>query len=67
MTVTRRRFLQATTAASAATILGHTTAQAADPTPTLEALDAAAARPVLRRELFHFCTTFYPSALTSRK
>ncbi|NLS96329.1 MAG: mandelate racemase/muconate lactonizing enzyme family protein [Planctomycetaceae bacterium] len=52
MNLSRRRFLQTAAGLSAGTLLGRAPSPARAAEPTLADLDAAAARPVLKRELF---------------
>ena len=52
MAISRRSFLHAAAGASAAAIAGRGAARAAQSEATIEALEAAASRPVLKRELF---------------
>ncbi len=53
MTISRRGFFHAAAGASAAAIAGRGIARAAESQVSIEALEAAASRPVLRRELFN--------------
>lgn len=52
MTVSRRRFLQTAAGVSTAALVGHAPSPVHAKEPSIADLDAAAARPVLRRELF---------------
>lgn len=53
MTISRRNFFHAAAGASAAAIAGRGIAGAAESQVSIEALEAAASRPVLKRELFN--------------
>ena len=53
MTISRRNFFHAAAGASAAAIAGRDIAGAAESQVSIEALEAAASRPVLKRELFN--------------
>jgi L-alanine-DL-glutamate epimerase-like enolase superfamily enzyme len=52
MTITRRRFLHSAASVTTAALVGHATAPARAGDPTIADLDTAAARPVLKKELF---------------
>lgn len=52
MTLSRRRFLQTAAGVSTAALVGHAASPARASDPTVADLDTAAARPVLKKELF---------------